>query len=428
MSDPVNEPMQLVEHFFRHESAGLVAVLAKKFGFELIDVIEDMVQEAMLQALRTWRLRGIPANPSAWLHRVARNRVIDDLRRQRTHADSIDLGTLTEASADPLAIDPEAVEDSLLRMIFTCCHPSLDRNSQLALTLKVVCGLGDQEVARALLISPAAAKKRVTRAKRRLQLNHVQMELPAQSLLSERLDAVHETLYLMFNEGYSATTGDRLLRIDLCEEAARVCHMLCTGEIGLPTTRALLALMLFHAARFEARMDSNGTTIPLELQDRRQWDYGMMQVADKWLERSAEGDEVSRYHLEAGIARIHCRAPSTDETNWEAILKHYDRLLEHFPSPMHELNRAIVLGRLGREQMAFESLQRIEESQILEMYPLLHCAFGDLFSRTGKLAEAKQHWQKAMQLVASDHERKFIETKLEELQRAISAKKPADQP
>lgn len=416
--DRAAEPEQLVEHFFRREYAGLVALLARRFGFALIDVIEDMVQEALAEALRTWRFRGAPDNPAAWLYRVAQNRVIDALRRDRTHsaaleelslrAESNAAATETESPGVPL----EDIDDSLLRMIFTCCHPSLDRGSQLALTLKVLCGFGDHEIARGLLISAAAAKKRVTRAKRRLQLNQVQLQLPGPALLNERLDAVHDVLYLMFNEGYHATRGDVAVRLDLCEEAARLCHLLCVSDLGRPPTRALLALMLFHAARFDARIGKDGVAVLLADQDRSLWDRDMMRVAEYWLARSAEGSDVSRFHLEAGIARLHCQAASIEETRWTDILRHYELLDRLFPSPVYQLNQAVVLGRLNRSSEGVQLLQSLQLEQSLRDYPLWHCALADLLEREGRGVDAVSHWRAARELVKSDHERTLLDGRI----------------
>ncbi|MFN3190113.1 MAG: RNA polymerase sigma factor [Aureliella sp.] len=410
-----NDPEQLVEHFFRHESAGLVATLTRLFGFALIDVVEDMVQEALLQALRSWRLSGVPRNPAGWLHRVARNRVIDELRRRKTQAEWDDDLALQLGQQEVVNLDATIIEDSQLRMIFACCHPSLDRTSQLALTLKILCGLGDHEIGRGLLMTKEAARKRVQRAKRSLQLAKITVDFPEDTMLAERLDAVHEVLYLMFNEGYAATRGEQHLRIDLCEEAARLCDMLCRSKFHTPSTRALLALQLFHAARFTSRIDAAGEAVLLDDQDRNQWDRSMISVAEFWLARSADGNEISSYHLEAGIARIHARSESSEQTNWEAILQHYELLNQLYPSPIREVNRAITLGRLHREDEAIELLDSISSAPELRFYPPFHFAQADLLERVGEKELAITQWNKALELIDTPQERALIEHRIEKL-------------
>lgn len=416
---PPQQPSQLVEYCFRHEAAGLVAVLTRSFGFALVDLVEDKVQDALLEALSLWRISGPPDRPVAWLYRVARNRIIDSLRRQRTQASALEhlsysgeASSLGESARRSQGVAPDEIQDGLLRMLFVCCHPRLDRGSQLALSLKVLCGLGDPEIARGLLITPSAAKKRVLRAKQQLQAQAVSLDLPSPQELGARLDVVHEALYLMFNEGYLATRGALPVRVDLCEEAARLCHLLAESEWGSPATRALLALMLFHAARFESRMSDTGASVLLQDQDRSRWDRRMMQVAQQWCLRSAEGNIVSRFHLEAGIARLHCQAASIDETDWSSILRHYDLLQTHFPSPMVKLNRAIVLGRLGQTEEALAELRALAEEPSLATYAFYPCALADLYSRGGQAALAVAHWHRALELVQSAHERQSILARL----------------
>ncbi|MEL7496440.1 MAG: sigma-70 family RNA polymerase sigma factor [Planctomycetota bacterium] len=407
-----DQPEQLVENFFRHESANLIALLTRAFGFSLVDVVEDMVQEAMMEALRSWRIGGIPKNPDAWLYRVAKNRIIDVLRRDRSTNESVE-DHLDGDETLVISFTDDAFEDSLLRLIFVCCHPSLDEKSQVALTLKMLCGLGDHEIASGLLMSAAAVKKRVTRAKRHLQLTQVSMELPASKELQQRIEVVHDVLYLLFNEGYSASKGALPIRIDLCEEAARLCHLLCRSEIGQPSTYALLALMLFHAARFDSRVDGDGEIILLEDQDRGLWDQNMIGVADAWLNRSARGGQVSRFHLEAGISRLHCRATSIDETDWQGIVALYDLLLRTFPSPMYTLNRAIALGRLGKLTEAIGQIQLIANDSAMKDYSLLWCSLADLHQRQGELEDAHAAWQHALTLTSNPRDQQLIQQRIE---------------
>ena len=286
-------------------------MLTRAFGFARLQLVEESVQEAMLIALRSWRQSGVPDNPAGWMHRVARNKTLDALRREKIHERAVSLaGRSTDLSEELLDewLLEERLPDSLLRMIFVCCHPALDRGSQLAMTLNLLCGLSVAEVARGLLISTEAAKKRIQRARKRLAAEQVQLDLPVEEELDARVGAVLEVLYLMFNEGYSASTGDRPLRDDICEEAARLCHLLCEHRrFSSPAAHALLALMLFHGARLEARVDDAGAAVLLEEQDRSAWDRRLIGVADSWLHR-ASTPRPTRFHFEAAIAQIHCHA------------------------------------------------------------------------------------------------------------------------
>lgn len=413
---PAQAPEQLVEHFFRHQSARLIASLVRRFGFAQIDVIEEMVQEAVLTALRTWRLKGIPQNPSAWLSRTARNRLIDALRHSARQRNCDPNDELSQPGQVTEEWEPDEIGDSRLRMIFACCHPSLDRRAQLALTLRMVCGFSDTEVARCLLIRVEAAKKRVTRAKQRLRQQQIIPDLPSQAVLAERTDAVHDVLYLMFNEGYSTTTGPEPLREELCEEAARLCHLLCEREIGTNTTKALLALMLFHAARFESRVHQDGHAVLLEQQDRSLWDRKMIRVAEYWLAQSVSGNRVTRFHLEAGIARIHSVAESPDETDWVGIIRHYDLLLQIAPSPVCRLNRAIAVARVGRIEEALQTLTELRDARELRDYPLLHCAIADVCRLQGRTEDALAELHAALELTLSQSDEQLIRRRIARLQ------------
>src|SRR5262245_26027996 len=291
----------LVEHFFRHEAGRLVSVLTRFFGWRNFDVVEDMVQSTLLQALETWRVR-MPDNPSAWLHRIAKNKILDALRRnrigQRAAAGWAAARATHEEKLDELFFDSE-IEDSQLRMMFACCHPHLAREIQLALTLKALCGFGNAEIARALLVSEETVKKRLQRATRDLIDHQIALDPPAASELARRLDGVHQVLYLLFNEGYSSSEGETAIRADLCEEAARLCYLLCSHpRFALPATQALMALMLFHAARLQSRLDQRGSVLLLEEQDRGQWDRRLIRRAQEFLAQSAAGTALSAFHLE----------------------------------------------------------------------------------------------------------------------------------
>lgn len=414
-----SEPPQLVEHFFRHESATLVAVLTRAFGVRYLDLVEDKVQEAMMTAVVAWRQRGIPDNPAGWIYRVARNRVLDELRREKIHQRALAFSQQTEEGIESLVeewLSEDQIPDSLLRMIFVCCHPALDRRSQIAITLKILCGFSLAEIARGLLISTEAAKKRVQRAKKTLAEQQIRIDLPPTGELCDRLVAVHEVLYLMFNEGYSTSHGHEPLRDDICEEAARLCHLLCEhGAFSTPETRALLALMLSHGARLAARVDSEGAVVLLAEQDRSRWDRRMIRMADLWLERS-KTDKPSRFHLEAAISLTHCHATSVEDTDWRLIVRLYDRLLAIHHSPLYVLNRAIARGESGDATTALAELDSIRDRREMRGYTLLDCAAGRLHELRDDLAAATEAYSAALAETTAPHEQALLAKKLARLQ------------
>ena len=406
----------LVEHFFRHESANLIAVLSRAFGLSRIDLIEDMVQAAMLEAMNAWKQKGVPENPAGWIHRVARNRILDSLRREQVHQRAMAFSGQTAAATETLVdqwLEEERLPDSLLRMMFVCCHPLLDHSSQIALTLKILCGFSVNEIARGLLMPAATIKKRVQRAKAKLADARITFELPAESELQERLSSVHDTLYLMFNEGYSTSQGHDPIRDDLCEEAARLCHLLCEHPIGTQTTYALLSLMLFHGARLDSRVDDQGAAVLLEYQDRSQWDRDLIGVAKRWLRRS--GEPTSRFHFESAIAMFHCNAESVQATDWRSIVGLYNRLIGEVDSPVYRLNRSIAKAQIGDVREAHAELESLRNDKAMTNYLLLDCARARVYELEGDTAAAIDCYLEAISGGAAGHQRSLIEKKLNQL-------------
>jgi RNA polymerase sigma-70 factor (ECF subfamily) len=406
----------LVEHFFRHEAGRLVAVLTRIFGWRNFDLVEDMVQATLADALQSWQVRGAPENPSGWVHRVAKNRILDALRR-----DKIGQWVLEKWAAarpeqteeiDELFLDSE-IEDSQLRMMFACCHPRLARENQLALTLKTLCGFGNSEIARALLVGEETVKKRLQRATRDLVDQQIALDPPTAEELIQRLDGVHQVLYLLFNEGYSATDGEMAIRADLCEEAARLCHLLCSQRrFSTPASHALMALMLFHGARLEARLDSHGSILLMEEQDREKWDQRLIRRAQEFLSQSAEGTVISPFHLEAAIACHHCTARSYAETDWPAILRLYDALLTIQRSPVYLLNRAIVVAQIEGPQAGIRALEEAAQDPALQRYHLFDATLGELCRRAGDLGRAREHFEAAREKTKSPFDRELIERRV----------------
>jgi RNA polymerase sigma factor (sigma-70 family) len=405
----------LVEHFFRREAGRLVGVLTRIFGWRNFDRIEDMVQATLLDALQAWRVR-VPDNPSGWVHRVAKNKILDALRRdkigQRITEDWAASRPTHEEGLDELFLDTE-IEDSQLRMIFACCHPRLARENQLALTLKALCGFGNSEIARALLVTEETVKKRLQRATRDLIDHQIALDPPPASEFAQRLDAVHQVLYLLFNEGYSSSEGETAIRADLCEEAAGLCHLLCSQRrSSTPATHALMALMLIHAARLDARLDQRGYILLMEEQDRSKWDQRLIRRAQDFLAQSAEGTVISPFHLEAGIAFHHCTAKSYAETDWPAILRLYDALLTIHHSPVYFLNRAIVVAQIEGPQAGIRALDETCRDPALRHYHLFDATLGEFYRRAGDMARAREHLEAAQQKTNSPFDRELIDRRL----------------
>lgn len=405
----------LVEHFFRNEAGRLVAVLTRVFGWRNFDLVEDMVQATLLEALTAWRVR-VPENPSGWLHRVAKNKILDALRhneigRRVFEGVAVDCAARTD-ELDRLFLDAE-IEDSQLEMMFACCHPRLARENQVALTLKALCGFGNSEIARALLVSEETIKKRLQRATRDLLDHQTRLEPPSAGEFVSRLDSVHQVLYLLFNEGYSTCEGDLAIRADLCEEAARLCHLLCSkARFATPSTQALMALMCFHAARLDARLDKNGSLLLMEEQDRSRWDQRLIGRAQEFLDQAAQGTVVSVFHLEAGVALLHCSAPSYAETDWRAILRLYDALLTIHRSPVYLLNRAIVLAQIDGPRAGIRALDEAGLDDALKRYHLFEATLGELYRRAGDLPRARMHLEAARRKTKSPFDRELIDRRL----------------
>src|SRR2546425_2136265 len=331
---------QLVEHLFRHESAKMVATLTRIFGIEHLNLAEDVVQEALGRALQTWPYRGIPENPSAWIMRASRNLALDVIRREKVfRGKETEIARLIEAggSSTPEAVifSENEITDDRLRMMFVCCHPMIPPEAQVALALKTLCGFSVTEISRAFLTTEAAIAKRVTRAKQKIQEAHVPFEIPVGDEMARRLDSVLHSLYLLFNEGYKASSGDKLVREELCHEAIRLAALLAEHPAGnQPRTHALLALMLLNGARLLTRIYGAGNILRLQDQDRADWNGPMIARGFFHLAQSAAGDELNEYHLQAGIAACHCAAKDYPSTDWPQILSLYDRLTELNDSPV----------------------------------------------------------------------------------------------
>lgn len=405
----------LVEHFFRHESGRLVAVLTRALGVRRLALVEDVVQAALVQALETWSRRGAPDDPAGWLYRTARNLAVDALRRERTHSQA--LPRLAEdAPRDDAPPEPrfaDEIGDEPLGLLFVCCHEAVPAESRVALALRTLCGFSTAEIARGLLATEANVQKRIQRARGQLRELEVEFETPPAARLRERLEAVLAVVYLLFSQGCHATHGDEPIRRDLCDEARRLGRMLAEHPAGdVPAVYALLAMMCFHAARFDARVDSEGAVVLLEEQDRSAWNWSDVREGMGWLARSASGDELTRYHVEAGIAWEHCRAPSFADTDWRRIAEGYDLLDRIAPSPLHVLGRAVAESYLQGPQAALDRLAAVPPEEVPARHPSWHTVVGEFHFRLGRYAAAEDAWREALRLTASRSDQEFLRGRL----------------
>jgi RNA polymerase sigma-70 factor (ECF subfamily) len=405
---------ELVEHLFRHQAGQMLATLTHIFGLENLDLAEEVVQDALLQALQHWRFHGIPDNPRGWLLRAARNKALDVLRRQaalRRKEPELEARLRERQAQQDVADSPDPVElaDEQLAMIFVCCDPALPAEARVALTLKAVGGFSVAEIARAFLAEEPTIAQRLVRAKRRIREEGITLTLPAPAEIPSRLDSVLQVLYLLFNEGYGAHTGEDLVREDLCGEAIRLAQLLASRpDTSLPKVHALLALFCFQAARLESRVDGEGNLLLLEEQERSLWDQTLLAHGIAYLERAADGNELSEYHLQAGIAAVHATSASFAETNWPRLIALYDQLLEVAPSPVVALNRAIAESMVEGAEAALASLDQLSAEPALKNYYLLPAVRADFLRRLGRHVEAVACYHEALTYPCTEPERRFL--------------------
>ena len=414
--------VELGEHFFRRESGRMVAALTRIFGVHNLALAEDVVQDAFCRALEVWKVRGVPDNPSAWLMATAKNRALDRLRRERTaRTFAPEVGRLleTEQSLVPVvdqAFAAPAIRDEQLRMMFSCCHPRLSEEAQVALILNILCGFGANEIASAFLTGRAAIEKRIARGKKLLAGAKSLFDLGDADFAS-RLATVRSALYLLFNEGYHGASAQAAVRVELCDEAMRLGALLREHPAAAtPTTNALAALMCLHAARLPARIDAAGDLSPLVEQDRSRWDARLAAEGLELLERSAAGHELTAFHIEAAIAAVHAGAPTLEDTDWPTIVSLYDRLMAIAPSPVVALNRAIAIGQRDGAERGLEELQAIADRDRLARYPFYAASLGELELRRGDREAARKHFLEALGLARNGAERRFLEKRLQSAQ------------
>jgi RNA polymerase sigma-70 factor, ECF subfamily len=411
-----DDPAATVERAFREERAGVLASLIRHVGdFQLA---EDAVQDAFAAAVATWARDGVPANPGAWITVTARRRAIDRLRRDRSIADRTDrLAQLArlDAQEHPSMTDESTVEDDRLRLIFTCCHPALALPARVALTLRMLGGLNTGEIARAFLVAETTMGQRISRAKRKIADAHIPYEVPRDEILPDRLGGVLAVIYLIYNEGYHAASGDRLIREELCGEALRLGRLLARLMPDEPEVWGLLALMLLHDARRAARLDARGRYVALDAQDRALWDQKRIAEGRRALERAMRLRRPGPYQLQAAIAALHVDAPSAEETDWGQIADLYEALARISPTPVVEVNRAVAVAFASGAQAGLELLQPLVDDPRLERHQPLRAAHAELLRRVGDRAGAARAYERAIALSANEVERAELERRRAEL-------------
>ena len=402
-----------VDAVYSSEWGRIVSTLIRSFGD--FDLAEEAAQEAFAAAVNQWRSEGVPDSPAAWIIQTARHKAVDRIRRQKSFSEKVEyyaaeLPTTTEQPQ----YDPDEIPDDRLRLIFTCCHPSLAPEAQVALTLRTLCGLETDEIARAFLVSAATMAQRLVRAKRKIRDARIPYKIPETSDMPARLDAVLTVIYLIFNEGYASTRGESLVRTDLCAEAIRLGRLLRTLISPPPAdVNGLLALMLLHDSRREARVDAHGNIVTLEEQDRSLWNQEQIAEALPIVE-DALLNGAGSYALQAAIAAEHCKSRRADDNDWRRIVQFYDLLQQVQPDPVISLNRAVALAMADNPEAALATVNQLTASGELDQYHLLHATRADLLRRMGRPEEAAKSYERALMLVTNESERRFLERRLRE--------------
>jgi len=407
------QQQELIPHLFRLEYSKIIAVLSRRFGFEQIEIAEDIASDTFLAAAQSWGLNGIPPNPTAWLYSVAKNKAKNQLQRQTILTSKIvpEISDTSPSSHESeIDLSPENISDSQLQMMFAICDPVIPPEAQIGLSLRILCGFGIDEIAEAFLTNKETINKRLYRAKEKLRQHHVKIVLPDPAEITARLENVLTTIYLLFSEGYYSVSKNQTINKDLCFEAMRLCHILIDNTLtNQPQVNALLALMYFHASRFDARIDKNGELVLYDDQDTALWDYKLITQGGFYLNRSATGERLSKYHLEATIAYWNTQKADTIE-KWENVLELYNRLLQIDYSPIAALNRTYALSKVyGKEAAIIEAQKlRLENNHF---YFMLH---GELYTGVNDV-QANENFQKALSLAVTEADKKTIKKKINTL-------------
>ena len=401
-----------IDHLFRHHSGKMVSVLTRVFGLKHLEIVEDAVQDTFIKASISWRKQQ-PQNPEAWLTKAAKNRVIDifrTLNSERNNLPNLSLGTNAIALND-LFLDTE-IEDAQLRMIFTACHPKLDSRDRISFALKTVSGFSTKEIASALLTKDETIKKRLSRARKAIKKNDLKFNIPQGHMLHNRLESVMEVLYLIFNEGFHSNTKTQLIRSDLCGEAMRLCQLLLKRvAMRTPEVYALFALMCFHSARLEAKINSENELLDLKNQDRRLWHFPLIELGNSIMNKAVDTDDFSCYHYEAAIAAEHLCAKRFEDTNWDKLLHWYEQLYQLQPMPIHVLTMAVICMQTTNYEKADQLFKQLNPNDFAQRVYLYHAAKADYFFETDHINDALIYINNALKTVNNSLERRFLEKK-----------------
>ncbi|HRH61105.1 MAG TPA: sigma factor [Chitinophagaceae bacterium] len=405
---------QLIPHLFRTEFTKIVSVLCKRFGFAQMEIAEDIAGDTFLTAAQTWPMQGLPQNPTAWLYSVAKNKAKNYLQRSALFENKIAReikNTSSLSHETEIDLSPQNITDSQLQMMFAICHPAIAAEAQIGLSLRILCGFGIEEIADAFLTNKETINKRLYRAKEKLRAEKIEIEMPGAAKIDQRLANVLTTIYLLFSEGYYSESQNQTLRKELCFEAMRLCEMLlentCTNK---PEANALLALICFHASRFDARTNKNGGHILYDEQDTNLWNAALISKGGQYLHKAATGDRLSKYHLEAAIAYWGTQKNDTKE-KWENILQLYNRLLQLEYSPIAALNRTYTLAKVYGKEQAIAEAEKLHLSNNHFYFALL----GELYTGIDNV-KAKQHFKKAMALAKTQAEKQVMQKKIDNME------------
>ncbi|GAA4274715.1 sigma-70 family RNA polymerase sigma factor [Aquimarina gracilis] len=411
-SDP-HKPHQLTDHFFRNEYGKIVAVITRYVGTNNVETAEDIVQETLLKAVDHWQQQGIPENPQAWLYTAAKNHAINVLKRKKhkTHYESQQSHVHHHSALETLEISEALIKDEQLKMMFACCHPSISKNSQIALILKILCGFSISEIASAFFTSTETINKRLVRGRKQLRLAKISFE--ATTDFVQHLDIVLKTIYLLFNEGYSPSQQNKVIRYDLCLEAIRLAEILGNTKniTEKSEVHALLALMYFNAARFEARIEE-GSLVEMHKQDRQKWNVTLMNAGIHYLNQTTNSKTVSVYQILATISGHHCIAPSFETTNWNEILSLYDSLIVLQDTPLVQLNRSVPLAKVKGNRVAIDFLKSLENTSDIGHHYLFHATLAEFYIQENLQKLTKEHLQKAISLCTNARDIELLEKKL----------------
>ncbi len=415
MNQTKEHSRELTEHFFRNEYGKIVSVITKYIGTENVETAEDIVQETLLKAVDYWQHNGIPKNPQAWLYTTAKNLTLNILKRkkyQKKYESEIEKNTL---ELETLHISEDLIFDEQLKMMFVCCHSSISENSQIALVLKILCGFSISEIANAFFSTNETINKRLVRGRKQLRKNNIIFELPKN--INKNLSIVLKTIYLLFNEGYSPSKKNELIRYDLCLEAIRLCKILIDSKAieKKQGCYSLLALMYLNASRFEARMKASNTIIEMDNQDRNTWNQELINKGIYNLNQAIKQKEISPYLIMATISANHCIAPSFEKTNWEEILSLYDSLIKLEDTPIARLNRCVAVSKVKGTQKAIVELKDLESFMDIGKHHLFHSTLAEFYRVENETDNAIKHLEKAISLSKNDRDTNLLRKKLKEV-------------